>query len=119
MVYTSESLSLAALEVLVHVDRNTIPADLVQLEADVPDDLAILQIHSQSLPKDWRTYPGSSLLQRKGDEWLAARSTAVLQVPSSVIVEESNFLLNPEHAEAHRFAIVSVRNFVYDSRPTP
>ena len=57
IAYTSESLALAALEILVHVDRNSMPTDLVHLEIDVPDDLDILRIDIKALPKDQRTYP--------------------------------------------------------------
>ena len=116
VVYASESLALAALEVFVHVEKSTIPADLMQLEIDIPDDLEVRRIDINELPRDWRTYPAPSVLQRKGDEWLAGCSTPILQVPSSVIVEESNFLMNPQHALAHMITIVSTRKFIFDSR---
>ena len=119
IVYSSESLALAALEVLVHVDRSIVPADLLQLEIDVPDDLKIQRIEIKVLPKNWRSYPAPSDLQRRGDDWLSAASTPVLQVPSSVIPEESNYLLNPQHADARNISIVSTRKFAYDSRLTP
>ena len=118
IVYTSQSLALAALEVLVHVDRAITPADLVQLEIDVPDDLEVLQIHVKGLPKGWDSYPAPSRTQRVGDEWLSAETTPVLQVPSSLIPEEANYLLNPQHDDAHRFSLASVRPFRYDPRLT-
>lgn len=119
IVYTSGSLALAALEVLVHVDKGTMPEDLVQLEIDVPDDLDILRIAIRALPKNWQTYPAPPDLQRQGNDWLSTGATPVLQVPSSVIPEESNFLLNPQHANARKLTIVSTRRFAYDSRLTP
>ena len=118
IVYTSESLALAALEVLAHVDRSTVPVDFVQLEIDVPDDLDIQQIEIKALPKNWRTYPALPDLQRRGDYWLLARSMPILQVPSAVIAEESNFLLNPQHADARKITIGSVQRFTFDSRLT-
>ena len=119
ILYTSESLALAALEVLVHVDRNSVPADLVQVEIDVPDNLGILRIEIRALPTNWQSYPAPPGLQRRGDDWLLGASTPVLQVSSSVIPEESNFLLNPEHADAHNLTIISTREFAYDSRLRP
>jgi RES domain-containing protein len=119
VIYTSQSLALAALEVLVHVDRTTMPADLVQIEIDVPDDLDILRIEIKALPKGWKTSPAPPELQRRGDAWLSAGSTPVLQVPSAVIPEELNFLLNPQHADARRLRVVSTRKFEYDARLRP
>jgi len=106
------------LEVLVHVDRSTAPVDLVQVEIDVPDNLEILRTQIRMLPENWQSYPAPTGLRRRGDDWLLAASTPVLQVPSSVIPEESNFLLNPQHADARKFTIVSAREFAYDLRLT-
>lgn len=119
MVYSSESLALAALEVLVHVDRATLPTDLVQIEIEVPDDLETFRIPVKGLPRNWQAYPASPELRRRGDEWLLGGSTSVLQVPSSVIPEESNFLLNPQHSDARKLKVVSTRAFAYDSRLAP
>jgi RES domain-containing protein len=118
IVYSSESLSLAALEILVHVEKATMPSDLVQIEMEVPEDLGILRIDLHTLPKDWRANPVPAALQRLGDGWLAAGAAAVLRVPSAVIAEESNFLLNPEHADARRITVVSTAEFSFDSRLT-
>lgn len=95
------------------------PADLVQIEIDVSDELGIFRIDIKALPKNWQTSPASPDLQRRGDDWLLTGSTPVLQVPSAVIPEESNFLLNPQHADARRSKIVSMRKFEYDTRLKP
>ena len=116
VVYASESLALAALEVLVHADRPVLPADLVQVEIDVPDTLKISRVEIKALPRNWQSYPAPAALQRLGDAWLAAGSTAVLWVPSAVIPEESNLILNPEHREARKIRIVTTRGFTWDSR---
>jgi len=118
VVYTSGSLSLAALEILVHVDRDMLPPDLVQLEIDVPDNLEIERIKLKTLPRNWRSYPAPAALQQRGDDWLAAGSTPALQVPSAVIPEEFNLILNPQHAGARKIRLVSTRDFRYDSRLT-
>lgn len=116
IVYTAQSLALAALEVLVHVDKLTVPPDLVQVEVDVPDDLLIERLDVAKLPRDWRRYPAPAMLRRLGDAWLAAGATPVLRVPSSVITEESNFLLNPAHPDAVRITVMGTRRFAYDAR---
>ena len=96
VIYTSATLALATLETLVHVDKDLLPADRVQVEIDVPDDLAVLSVEDGALPKGWRTRPGPPRLQQIGDEWLESVSGPVLRVPSAVIPTEANYLLESE-----------------------
>ena len=116
VVYTSGSLALAALEVLVHTDKTTLPADLVRVGIDVPDDLVVSSLDVGALLVDWRAYPAPPELQRLGDEWLSDSRSAVLAVPSSVVPEEHNFLVNPAHADARRITVASTAPFDLDSR---
>lgn len=119
IVYASGSLALAALEVLVHVERSALPADLVQVEIDVPDRLAMEHVEPGELPRNWRAYPAPVELARRGDAWLAAGRTAVLRVPSAVIAEECNYLLNPLHRDLRRIAIIRMERFTFDRRLRP
>lgn len=116
IVYTSGSLSLAALELLVHADRAQLPADLVQIEIEIPDALGIRRVELDSLPRLWREYPAPAALQLLGDEWLSGLTTPALQVPSAVIPAEWNYLLNPEHPGAARATVVGTGEFAYDAR---
>jgi RES domain-containing protein len=116
VVYTSASLALATLETLVHVDRDLLPADRVQVEIDVPDDLAVLSVEVGDLPKTWRSHPGPPRLQQIGDEWLEGVSAPVLRVPSAVIPTEVNYLLNPRHTDLARVTVASIAAFAYDAR---
>jgi RES domain-containing protein len=100
MVYTSGSRALAALETLVHLRKDQLPSDYVFFVADIPDVL-IEAPPTAALPPDWRdAHP----LQARvfGSEWARAGRSLMLAVPSIVIPEEPNYLLNPEHpAFAH------------------
>ena len=116
VVYTSGSVALAALEVLVHVDKAALPLDLLQLEINAPDSLRIMRIEVDELPPSWKSHPALPTLQRRGDDWLKQGSTSVLQVPSAVIPDEFNFLLNPQHDEARSIQVTSSRDFSYDPR---
>jgi RES domain-containing protein len=115
-VYTSGSLALAALELLVHVGRDQLPDDLVQIEIGIPDDLGVHRIESGALPAAWRQYPAPEALQRLGDDWLAAGATPILRVPSAVIPDEDNCLINPEHPRIARVLVIGTRPFEYDAR---
>ena len=83
MVYTSAHLSLAVLEKLVHVDFDTFPADVVSLEIEVPDDVAVRAIELASLPKGWDAMPAPVATQEIGAAWARdpAGNPGILSVP--------------------------------------
>lgn len=116
IVYTSAALSLAALELLVRLDRDLLPSDLVQIELGLTDDLRVERIEAAMLPSAWRRYPAPAALQRFGAAWIARGTTAILRVPSAVIPEEDNYLLNPMHPAIERVKVVGRRAFVLDRR---
>ena len=116
IVYTASSAALAALEVLVHVDPLTAPADLRLLAIELPDDLSIEVIEPITLPDGWHSVPAPAALQTIGSSWLTSGRTAALNVPSAVIKVERNFLLNPRHPEVQRVRILSDEAFSFDTR---
>jgi RES domain-containing protein len=116
VVYTSGSLSLAVLELFVHVDIDTIPGDLVAIQVDIPDNLTIETVKIESLPRDWRRYPGPESLKDIGTAWASKASTAILAVPSAVIPEEQNYLLNPAHRDFKRLRLRKPVGFSFDAR---
>jgi RES domain-containing protein len=113
-VYTSGSLSLAALELFVHVDIDTMPDELVAIQADIPDTLRIETVRIESLPKDWRRYPAPEALKNIGAAWAEKASTAILAVPSAVIPAEHNYLLNPAHRDFKRIRLRKPVAFHFD-----
>jgi RES domain-containing protein len=116
VVYTSASLSLAALELFVHVDIDTVPDKLVAIQADIPDGLAIETVEIRNLPKDWWRYPAPEELKSIGTAWTNKRSTAVLAVPSAVIPAEQNYLLNPTHRDFRQIRVHRPVAFPFDPR---
>jgi RES domain-containing protein len=116
VVYCSESRALAALEQLVHLHRNRLPSNFVCFGVDIPDGLAIREVRREELPADWRRQPGPSELRDVGTRWAESGETVVLQVPSAVVPEEHNFLLNPRHPEFVRLTISGSEPFAFDER---
>jgi RES domain-containing protein len=116
ILYTSATPSLAALEVLVHVDPALAPAGLGLLEIDVPDDIAVETVDPASLTPNWQAYPAPPELQEYGSRWLDDCRTALLSVPSAIIPEEQNYLINPEHSDAARMRVIAERPFAFDPR---
>jgi RES domain-containing protein len=116
VVYTSASLALAALELFVHVDVDLLPNDLVAIAVEVTERLAVETVKASSLPKNWRRYPAAESLRDIGTTWAAKGSTAILAVPSAIIPEERNYLLNPAHREFKRIRLRKPISFHFDPR---
>jgi RES domain-containing protein len=116
VVYCAEHASLAALETLVHSEPALAPADLVLVEVDAPEHLAVTVVDAAALPANWHETPAPSVLQDVGTRWLQSRASVLLCVPSAVIAAERNYLVNPEHPEAGLVRVVSTTAFRFDSR---
>jgi len=116
IVYASATLSLAALETLVHVDSDLLPDDLIVLSADIPEKLTIETINDHELPSNWREYPAPEALQVLGTQWVRRGQTAVLSVPSVVVPGERNYLLNPAHPDFSKIKWSKPSPFKWDPR---
>lgn len=99
VVYTSGTLSLAALEYLVHVDSDILPDSLVSVKATIPESLARETIPPSDLPRNWKDKMIPVELQELGTSWATGARTPVLQVPSVLIEHEWNYILNPLHPD--------------------
>ena len=115
MVYVSQSAALAALELLVHLGRGSILAAYVLIPCSF-DDALVTRLDRKRLPKNWRSYPAPPDLQLIGDEWARSDTSAVLEVPSAVIDTNSNYLLNPRHADFHLIDVMAPQPFEFDLR---
>jgi len=114
VVYTAESHSLALLELLVQDDP--LRANYVLIPAVLPSDLRMTQLDAGELPDNWRTLGARDVLQAMGLEWIRSGQTAVLSIPSAVLPEERNYLLNPRHPDFVRIVIGEPRSLQTDTR---
>jgi RES domain-containing protein len=115
VVYTSQSASLAVLELLVHLQASA-PLGSYALRSARFDDRLVSAVDRSSLPSHWRTFPASPALQRIGDAWIAAGTSLVLEVPSAIVEGESNYLINPTHPDLRRLRIGPPVRFRLDPR---
>ena len=115
VIYASESLSLATLEVLVHLQATEPIAAYSVFTVEIPDSL-VGELEEANLPRNWRDYPTPPSNRALGDEWLTSCRSAVLEVPSVVIPHEHNFLINPEHEDFERLRFSGPEPFAMDSR---
>ena len=97
LVYTAGSKSLALLELLVYIDSSVLSSYVV-----IPvtfSDALLSQVDILSLPPDWKGHPAPVELREMGDRWLEYFGSAVLRVPSAIVPDESNYLINPDHSD--------------------
>ena len=112
----SSTLSLAALEYLVHVDPRDLPDDFVSVRIAVPDSVHAHRLDRAQLPTTWRRYPAPDELAVIGDEWLSKQERLLLIVPSAIVPEEDNILVNPRHPDIGRLHIDAPTRFDFDKR---
>jgi RES domain-containing protein len=110
VVYTSQNLSLAVLEVIVHLELapELFPPDYVKIEIDVPDEVAIERVGV--VPRT------ATATLELGARWYARGGTAGLLVPSVIVAEEHNLLLNPGHPDFAKIRSRRPRPFGFDAR---
>jgi RES domain-containing protein len=119
IVYTAQSLSLAQLEVLVHISDRRMMPKLVVASALIPDALSIQTIEISALAAAWRRFsPYSEQTRRLGMQWLTEGKSPVLRVPSAVSEAEWNFLLNPVHPDFQKLQLGEPKPFSMDPRLT-
>ena len=115
VVYTSQSRSLAVLEILAHVQSSEILLSYVTIPVSFPDSLVEV-IDPADLPEDWRENPAPSALKEIGDRWTAAKRSAVLQIPSAIVPDEHNFVLDPRHPDFASVVVGEPTGFRIDPR---
>jgi len=116
LLYCSEHLSLAALEVLVHLAPNYRRIRFVALEIEVPDDAPMTTWDAEPLPVGWKTLVANAECQHRGTLWAASAHALVLSVPSVIVERERNLLLNGVHRAFERIRVHSAEPFVFDPR---
>lgn len=113
-IYTSESRALAVLEYSVNVNIDFIPRGLSLCIFEI-DENQIQQVEIQNLPGNWRENPTPLSTKEFGTKFLS-EGCAVLKIPSVVIPDEFNFILNPLYTDKKAFNLISVKDFVFDLR---
>ncbi len=115
MVYTAESLSLAMLEMLVHLDEGMLRLSYVFFEVEASTDL-ILKLPLKDLPANWKIYPAPTSTKVTGDKWASEMSSLILEVPSTLSPVERTFLINPEHPDFTKLTINGPFPLSFDPR---
>ena len=116
MVYLGGSVSLAALEIFVHLSAADARLEFVTIQVDIPSSLAIGELKLSELPDNWREEPPPHGCKALGTAWIKAGETALLRVPSVIVPSEHNYLVNPHHRAARRLKMHPPQRFGFDAR---
>lgn len=114
-VYTSGSLSLALLENLVQTNTRDYFKNLVYVYADIPANM-ISTPTMDDLPDGWSQIPHSESSQAFGDTWIKDGTFPVLRIPSVVVSQEFNYMINPKHREYAKIIISKAGPLSLDPR---
>lgn len=114
IIYAGTNVEIAALEKLVHIS-DELPDDLVLTSISLPDDANLYrEIPISRLPKGWSDMPSSIDAQKFGNDFIAAGQYLGIIVPSAIIPEGRNMLINPNHPQFKHAEYTVVRDFKYD-----
>ncbi|MCC6516617.1 MAG: RES family NAD+ phosphorylase [Chitinophagales bacterium] len=116
VVYTSSSRALAALEVLVHLPSTTLKKlDFTMVSIEIPEN-SVEEIFYADIKRDFQINRFSTYFKNIGDNWLRENSSLLLKVPSVVIHEEMNYLINPNHKDFNKVKLTEMKLFRFDDR---
>ena len=113
VVYLADSPAGALLEICVHTAAEKVPKSFTLLKIAGPD-IEFENVALDKLPFNWVNLPETT--QQLGDEWLRSHRSALLRVPSALVPEAANFLLNPLHPDAAQFQIERAYKYPFDLR---
>lgn len=118
LLYTADSIALACLETLVHLETEGLPLNRYLVRIDIPRNTWDKRetLTPGTIAVGWDACPPGMISLDFGDKWLKSQRTAVMLVPSIVVPEESVVLINPAHPEAKSITATKVRKWQYDSR---
>ena len=116
MIYTASSRSLACLENTVHRSQAGLSQLFSIMTIEIPDHIKTKTVRLNDLPANWTDYNEMSFTQHIGQAWIRENESVILQVPSSIIDEEVNYLLNPDHRDFEQIKVIKIQPFVFDKR---
>lgn len=114
-IYTSESRALAVLEYTVNISIEDIPGSLCITAIEIPDT-GIYEVNVADLPRNWKKSPPPASTKDLGSQILKTSIAPIIKIPSVIIPQEFNYILNPKSTGSKDFKIISVVDFVYDAR---
>ena len=120
LIYTSTTQALACLETIVHFNTPGLPLNRYLVRFDIPDDIWQKRetLTADVIDAGWDALPDGSTSMNIGDKWVKENRSCLLLVPSVIVPEELNVLINPAHPDAQSITATTIRKWLYDTRVT-
>lgn len=119
VVYTAGSIALACLESIVHLELGSLPLNRYLVQIDIPASIWQRRtVFNAAEHVGWDASPAGKVSLDAGEAWLAQKKTALMQVPSVIVPEETNLLINPTHQDARKLGVKKLRKWTFDGRLT-
>lgn len=116
VLYTSSSRALATVEYAVHLRLGNSDNDFRLVSIEIPEGAVISKISIEDLHDNWKSFPFPISTQKIGNDWLKRKESLVLKVPSVIVPQEFNCLVNPQNDDFHAVKIIGNEPFVFDKR---
>jgi RES domain-containing protein len=118
LLYTSSTQALACLETVVHLSSGDLPLNRYLVRIDIPDNVWIKRetLSADTLHVGWDALPAGKISLDLGDRWVNSGSSCILEVPSAIVPDEQNVLINPAHPDAVHIEATKIRKWQYDAR---
>jgi RES domain-containing protein len=115
-LYTSSTRALALLETLAHTPAKLLQTKVYRLVTLQVSEVLIQGLDSKKLPAGWDAIEIRPFTQKTGDQFLLAKKNLLLAVPSVLLPEELNYVINPLHTDFKKVKIVNQRRIHFDKR---
>ena len=119
LVYCATNIALATLETVHYLRSGALPFNRYLVRIDVPDTIWNARRVLDPLPGGWDAIPAGLSARTAGDAWIASGASALLLVPSVIVPDEYNVLVNPRHGDAAAIVATTVKRWIYDPRFFP
>ena len=116
MIYAAESRALCVAELAMHLPLGLVPQNYTFVSFKIPDNIPVLQLSKKQLPTNWNEYPHPNETQQIGDRFIRENDFLVMRVPSVVVYEEYNYLINPRHSLMQKVQVSDLSPFNFNDR---
>jgi RES domain-containing protein len=121
VVYCSDSLALAEMELFIHVQRPDKfrplkSIKLFSIEIRVPLSVSIEEVKYDTIPEAWKEMPAADETKNIGSDWAHECRSLLLKVPALVVPSGDNYLINPLHKEFKKLKFSKPKEFIFDKR---
>lgn len=115
-IYAAESRALCVAELAMHLPLGLVPQNYAFVSFKIPENIPVLQLSKKQLPSNWNEYPHPNETQQIGDRFIRDNKFLVMRVPSVVVNEEYNYLINPRHSLIKKVQVSDLSPFKFNER---